>query len=279
MVLARRHRLAVEFVLLALVGYLGALGVSLGLQAAVGDVPPPPPEDTPAANQPALRPLADYTVIAERDIFNPGDGSGAPAADASLRLWGVGLQGREAHAVIEDLATHRQDLYRVGDEVAGARIAAIDWDRVTLERAGREETLALAPPAPAAPEPPDGAKATPAAARDENIRRTGENAFVVDRREISGAADNMSGLLTQLRAVAEVRDGRPAGFKLFRIQDGSLFARLGLRDGDVVRRVNGADIGEPAALLSFLDRLRHEPRVALDIVRDDSPRTLVYDLR
>jgi hypothetical protein len=38
-------------------------------------------------------------------------------------------------------------------------------------------------------------------------------------------------------------------------------------------------VHDPAALLRFLERLGHEPRVALDIVRADAPRTLVYDLR
>src|SRR5947209_3885100 len=137
------------------------------------------------------------------------------------------------------------------------------------------------PPPPveaaAAPRPPPpGPPAGPAADR---IRRTAENAFVVDRREIAGAVDSMSGLMTQLRAVAEVRDGRPAGFRLFQIRDDSLFAKLGLRNGDVVERVNGAQVADPTALLGFLQRLRTEPRVALDIVRGDAPRTLVYDLR
>jgi general secretion pathway protein C len=185
--------------------------------------------------------------------------------------------------VIEDATTHRQELYRVGDDVDGARIVAIDWDRVTLARAGGDDVLELeaAPPPTGAPEPAAEPTAeTPVrAAADERIRRLGENAFIVDRRELAGATDGMSGLMTQLRAVAEVRDGRPAGFRLFQIRDDSLFARLGLRDGDVVRRVNGAEIGEPAALLGFLQRLRTEPRVALDIVRGDAPRTLVYDLR
>jgi general secretion pathway protein C len=85
--------------------------------------------------------------------------------------------------------------------------------------------------------------------------------------------------MTQLRAVAEVEDGRPAGFRLFQIQQDSLFRRLGLQDGDVVQRVNGQAIGDPAALLGFLGRLRTEPRVALDIRRGTSRRTLVYDLR
>jgi general secretion pathway protein C len=279
MVLARRHRLAIELLLLVSVAYLAAVGVSTALETATLTLPPPAEPHAPAAVAP-LAPLADYAIIAERDIFNPTPAAGGATTHAgTLRLWGIGMHGNEARAVIEDPATRRQELYRVGDTVGGARIAAIDWDRVTLAYAGGEETLELAPPSGEAPPeaaPPMTASAAPA---DERIRRTSENAFVVDRRELDGAVDNMSGLLTQLRAVAEVHDGRPAGFRVFQIREGSLFARLGLRDGDVVRRVNGSEIGEPTALLGFLARLRSEPRVALDIVRGDAPRTLVYDLR
>ena len=272
----RRHRLALELALLALVAYLAAVGVTTALDAAVDDVPPAPVEPAAAPPPHGPGPLADYALIAERDLFNPAREGGAPARHAALRLWGVGLQGRDARAVIEDTATHRQELYRVGDQVGGARIASIDWDRVTLEGDGGEEVLELAPPAaPPSAETPDA----PGARADDRIRRTAENAFIVDRREVAGAVDNMSGLMTQLRAVAEVREGRPAGFRLFQIRDDSLFAKLGLRNGDVVERVNGAQVADPTALLGFLQRLRTEPRVALDIVRGDAPRTLVYDLR
>src|SRR5438128_76387 len=273
----RRHRLALELALLALVAYLAAVGATTGLGTAVDDVPPTPAEAAAAVASHGTAPLADYALIAERDVFNPARGGGnGPSSPARLRLWGVGLQGREARAVIEDTATHRQELYRVGDQVGGARIASIDWDRVSVEGDGGEEVLELSPPAAA---PSAETPETPAAPADDRIRRTAENAFIVDRREVAGAVDNMSGLMTQLRAVAEVREGRPAGFRLFQIRDDSLFAKLGLRNGDVVERVNGTQVADPTALLAFLQRLRTEPRVALDIVRGDAPRTLVYDLR
>jgi hypothetical protein len=38
-------------------------------------------------------------------------------------------------------------------------------------------------------------------------------------------------------------------------------------------------VSDPTSLLAFLGRLRSEPRVAVDIVRDGGTRTLVYDLR
>lgn len=284
MVLARRHRLAIELALLALVAYLAALGVSAAARLAFDELPAPPA--APAAVPSAPLPLADYAIIAERGLFTPSrDGLRSPAA-GTLRLTGVALDGPDARAVIEDTTSGRQELYRVGDVIGGARIAAIDWDRVTLEQPGGETVLELVPPATepatAAAGPPPAAprELIPAtAARDERIRRTGENAFVVDRRELAGAVDNMSGLLTQASAVAEVQDGRPAGLRLFQIRDGSLLARLGLRDGDVVQRVNGQPVTDPTALLGFLARLHREPRVALDIVRADAPRTLVYELR
>lgn len=260
-----------------LVAALAALGVSTGLWAMLDD-----PPVTPAAVVPT--PVAEpgpaerYETIVARDLFDPGAAGRSPAG-GTLRLWGVGLHGGEARAVLEDTTTHRQSLYRVGDEVGGARITAIEWNRITLRRSGREETLELAN-RPSEPDRSIVADAEPAAdVGGEGIRRTGANGFVVDRRELAGAFDNMSGLLTQLRAVAEVHDGRPAGFRLFQIRDDSVFRRLGIENGDVVQRVNGTAIGDPAALLAFLAKLRTEPRVALDIERGGQPRTLVYDLR
>jgi len=290
MVVVRRHRLAIELALLALVASLAALGASAMLLLAFEEVPASDEALAPTAAAAPIGPLDDYAVITARDLFNPAPAtaeatSGAPGTGGSLHLWGVALQGREARAVIEDAATHHQDLYRVGDVVGGARVAAIDWDRVTLARAGREETLELAPAGTAGNDAPTAYTDAPSAAptdrpvRDERIRRTSENAFVVDRRELDGAADNMSALLTQASAIAELRDGRPAGFRLFQIRADSLFTKLGLKDGDVVQRVNGRAIADPAALLAFLARLKTEPRVALDIVRGDAPRTLVYELR
>ncbi|HKA92821.1 MAG TPA: type II secretion system protein GspC [Acidimicrobiia bacterium] len=278
---SRRLRLALELGLVLVVVTLAAYGVSAGLRAATsGDVSTATFEPHGSGDvRHALDPLDSYGVIAARDVFNPAAATDRRVAEG-LRLWGVGLHGTSGHAVIEDLETHRQELYRVGDTIRGARVVSIAWDRVTLEQAGQEATLELAPPGEhraGAPDDAHGPSDLPAAS--PNIRRTGADAFIVDRRELAGAVDNMSGLMTQLRAVAEVADGRPAGFRLFQIKEDSIFRRLGLQDGDVVQRVNGTALDDPTSLLTFLGRLRNEPRVAVDIVRGGSAHTLVYDLR
>jgi general secretion pathway protein C len=276
---SRRLRLALELGLVLLVVTLAAYGVSAGLRVATsGEVPLVTVQPASDGAQRGPDTLESYAVIAARDVFNPAAAADRRVAEG-LRLWGVGLHGTSGHAVIEDLETHRQDLYRVGDQIRGARIVAIAWDRVTLEQGGQEATLELTPPGEhRATRPDDAAGAVPAPA-PQTIRRTGADAFIVDRRELAGAVDNMSGLMTQLRAVAEVADGRPNGFRLFQIKEDSIFRRLGLQDGDVVQRVNGTTLDDPTSLLTFLGRLRNEPRVAVDIVRGGTARTLVYDLR
>src|SRR5262249_1170112 len=104
---ARRE---LEAVLLVVVAGLVAFGVNAALRLAVDTVPeasdiPPPP--SPA------EPLDAYAPIAARDVFN----SAAPVAartTAAWRLVGIGFQGDDARAAIEDTATHRQTLVRVG---------------------------------------------------------------------------------------------------------------------------------------------------------------------
>lgn len=275
MAVSRRVWHGAELGLLGLATSLLVLGARFAVQTAAVAVPPPSDDaPEPAA---AVQPLETYAIIANRNIFAHEPGS-APTAVVALR--GVGLGPGAPRAVVEDLATHEQRLVGLGETLADGTITAIEWNRITIRRPGGDLVLEVAPPtdappAPARTEPPD---ATPAAV-SPGVRRTGANAFIVDRRALAGALDGMSGLVSQLRAVAEVQDGRPAGFRLFQMAEQSLFTQLGLQNGDVVQRVNGKGVSDPAALLGFLKQLHSEPRVALDIVRDGTARTLVYDLR
>jgi general secretion pathway protein C len=268
-----------EALLVVVLAWLAATTATTVARLALDDGPTPPVADATPSAPAAAEPLEAFRTIAARDVFN---GGGAPSRGPrlGLRLWGVGMHGEHAYAVIEETASGVQTLHRVGDEVGDARIVAIAWDRVTLQRADGDQALLLTTePAATETTPGETGASTPARAPDVPIRQTGPGAFIVDRSALTGAVDNTSGLLTQLRAVPEVHDGRPVGFRLFQINPESVFTRLGLKNGDVVQRMNGSTLADPASLLGFLQRLRDEPRVALDIVRAGQPHTLVYDLR
>ncbi len=74
-----------------------------------------------------------------------------------------------------------------------------------------------------------------------------------------------------------VEGGRLAGFSLKSVRAGSPWARAGLRDGDVIRNVDGAAVTDLAQVLHVLSS---SPRHLLVVVRpgDADPSLLKLDL-
>lgn len=89
----------------------------------------------------------------------------------------------------------------------------------------------------------------------------------------------MNQLFTQLRAVPHFEGGKSVGFRLFAIRQGSLFDQIGLRNGDIIQRINGNEINDPARALSLFSELRNQSELAVEIVRNKEPKTYNYQVR
>ncbi|HYD48079.1 MAG TPA: type II secretion system protein GspC [Terriglobales bacterium] len=158
MKISKRHLIWVNLILLAAVAYFGAATVSGTIAARLTPplhvaLRPPPPPIVREQN----RPESFYAPIHQRDIFNPAKPPPveAPPVEAKptelrLKLWGVVVhqsEPQDSFAVIEDLTTRRQALYRVNEMVANAAtIKRVEWDKVVLDRSGAEEVLQLEQP-------------------------------------------------------------------------------------------------------------------------------------
>ncbi len=187
------------------------------------------------------------------------------------------------YAIIEDGATRRQELYRLNETVLrDAKLVAIERDRVTLARGGRTEVLELAfveRPGPAAPPSPPPVAAAEPPRPSSGVAQVGENRYVVDQRELDAAFENMNQLLTQARMVPYFNAGRADGFRIFAIRPNSLFEKIGLRDGDVLQRVNGTELNGPEKALELFEQLKNEKNITVDLVRNNVKQTLSYEIR
>ncbi len=200
-----------------------------------------------------------------------------------VRLRGTAVRSQgDSFAVIEDRGTRKEDLYRVGDIILGeAKLIQILEDRVVLLREGRKETLELF----AEEEPAKGGRREVASTRTETsgpaggIRRLGSNRWSVSREEVESAKTNMSQLMTQVRIVPNFSEGKPDGFKLLSIKRGSLFDRLGLRNGDVIRKINGVPLDNPEKVFEVYEGLESGQSIAVDILRGKREQTFNYELR
>ena len=266
-------------------------------------VPPQTSQRKPnkAASKPEKRSPSHYAVIHEQDLFHsakekvatkkPGGKSkkvvikdGAlEKTPLQVRLRGTVYREKgNSVAIIEDLKTRKQDLYHVGDMISGeAKLIAVSRNKVYLERDGKQEILEIYEKT----EEKAGGKPErrPPARRPfptgTGIKRVSADRYRISQEELKDAFENMNQLLTQVRVVPNFRDGEPDGFKLESIKRGSLIHRAGLRDGDIVKRVNGIEIDSPDKAFEVYEQVRNEPLITVEVLRGGSKKTFRYEVR
>jgi len=280
--------------LVAAAAALAADGVNQWL-AGQWRVPPTPPRAPVAAVEaPTRQAPVSFTGITARNIFNstpaPAPVAARPAVtttravpvvqplDLNVRLTGtvVGSAPANSFAMILDVAARDESLYRMGDKVLGEGVVVlIDRDKVVLRRGEAEQVLRLFEEEAA----PRAATAIPFAAAPREAVGEDQFRFVVDRGEIDEALSNMPRLLTQARLLPNFRAGQTDGFRIFNIVPGSLFARIGLKNGDVLHRINDVAIDDPTKFMGIFQELKDESRINVDLVRGNDRKTFEYEIR
>ncbi len=269
---------------MALTAYSVALasnsGIELWLESSMPDEPPVH-RSTPVAAAAASATVGDTSVILRRNLFGSepapaaDDGSGTVDIAAAevvpeLILRGTAASGAVRYAVFQESGSKRQDVFSLGERIFdGPELVEVRDSAVVVVAAGRRYTIELESAAAQAP----GTGATGA------IRNTAPGRFLVDRREVDHSIDNLNKVVTELRAVPLVKDGKSLGFRIFNIRPGSVIDRMGLANGDVVQSVNGVTLDEPSKALAMLEDLRTADRLTVDLLRKNKPTTLIYDIR
>ncbi len=291
-----KHYWVVNVALTAALGVVSARTVAGTIERGLAVPPAAATAARGGAPAQVTSPPVRSGVIVERNLFNskspggvvdapPVAGRGGAQGAAPMlpplnaRLIGTVLADEGGFAIIEDSTTRRQDLYRLNEVVLrDARLVAIERDRVKLARAGKTEVLELAfvERAPGPVLPP---VASAPAAGGSGVARSGENRFVVDQGELDNAFENMNQLLTQARMVPFFTAGKAEGFRIFAIRPNSLFEKIGLRDGDVLQRINGNELSDPGKAFELFEQLRDERQISVDLMRNGARQTLSYEIR
>jgi len=283
--LSDRYVTALNFILIAAIAYFAALSaddlIARRLTAGSGFQPPIRTARSAAA---ANLTRASYSVIAQRDVFNSVKQAQAPtapvAANLHIKLLGTSeLTAAKPFAIIEDENNHLQALYRLGDEIPDAgTLVEVERTRVLINHQGQivaleisEGDLASLPPKPSRP--------FESSNRKSGFRRAGHNQFVVERSVVDQNLQNMGSLLTQMRAVPNLENGKTNGFKLSEIQQGSIFQQMGLRDGDVVTNIGGQEINDPMRAMELVSVLQNQQAVAIEVMRNGRLVKLSYEIR
>jgi general secretion pathway protein C len=157
-------------------------------------------------------------------------------------------------------------VYTIGDKYQGARIYTVEKERVLIDNNGVNEYIdnnAAAPNIGTSPMPPP----PQAANGGDGVKQLSDNQYVVAKSEINNALTNLSDLATKARIVPSFKNGVANGFKLFSIVPDSLYAKIGVQNGDVIRRINGYEMNSPDKALEIYQKLRDASRIEIELER------------
>jgi general secretion pathway protein C len=183
----------------------------------------------------------------------------------NLKLLGTVVnESGSSWAVIQDLETDRQEMATVGSVVAGARVVSIERDRVVLSVNGREEILLLGV---------EGARSA-SSREDQGAKESTTSTYVLSREVVRENLDNLPSLLMQARAELYFKEGKPEGFQLSQIQQGSIVKSAGFQDGDVIRSVNGQEVRSLEDAIALYQKFGDNDSFTIGILRGEKPKTL-----
>jgi general secretion pathway protein C len=234
--------------------------------------------------------LDDYQTIIDRNLFSKV--SGVPLKDidldskdlkpTSLKLTLLGTifsNDKNSAAVIEETAKKTQGLYREGDSIQNAVVKSIFAGRVVLRVEGRDEVLAMDElKSSETVMAPAGSMQTAAVSPRATLAANAimERRISIRRGDIDESFENINDLISQATIQPHYTDGEADGLTVTGIKAGSIFRKMGLRNGDIVRGVNDNEIKTAEDLISMYNDLRSDSNISLQIIRRGRETNLNY---
>jgi general secretion pathway protein C len=221
-------------------------------------------------------PPSTYTPISERNLFGSERTATADVqinveelepTKLDLELIGtVSGTGDFDYAVIEEKKKRKQGLFKVGDPVADATIIKILKGKVILRIGGKDEVLLMKETYAGQSKPAQGSVAQGQAG----------GSIQVSKADIDSAFQNMNDMLTQVRVRPYFSGGKPDGFMVSQIKRGSIFEKMGLKNGDVIRGVNGEALQSAEKMLDLYSTMKSGAEVTLNIKRRGKEEDVRY---
>ncbi len=240
---------------------------------------------TAAALFAAAEPVDFYKVVPDRNLFGTTDktryeqqtGSKTTAARTDiakiLEVRGtVAGDAKSSFAVIENKAEKKQRLYKVGDDLSGARIVRIMRNAIALNVNGREQILKipetsersiLPPESPSGPQP---------------IASSGKT-ITIDRKEIDNSLKDMGSILSQAVVRPYFTGGIQDGFMISSIKSGSIYQRIGFMDGDVIQGINDRKLTTGDDMMELYNSFKSASSLALKVKRQGRQEIFNYTFR
>ncbi len=229
-----------------------------------------PHADGEVSSMPALAALLKTPIFGHAAVTAVKKRVAVKAVVAStlhISLLGTIAGGSHAAAVVRVQGSAKQRLVRLGASLMpGVTLKRVEADSIVVQRGDRLERIAME----------KGHQGRVGLAPVVSSSSQGGAVRHFSRTSLNQQLHNLPALLGQARAFPYKVNGQSQGFKIQEIVPGSLYAKAGLKNGDVIQRVNGKPVTTMQQGMALYQALQHARAIDLQIVRGGQPRSLHY---
>lgn len=114
---------------------------------------------------------------------------------------------------------------------------------------------------------------------NKGVSKVGPYEYQVDRDMLMQNLQNLSELGMQARIIPNYHNGHYEGFRLVGVRPNSLYSALGIRSGDVIKRINGTELNSPNKAMELFNQLQNSSSIAMDLTRYGKKITMNYKVK
>lgn len=239
-------------------------------------------------------PPGNYTIILERNIF--GSSGLSPAREnpqrentdapisilrSQLRLLAtVAGDDQVACAVIENMKSKMQDIYKTGDIIEGAKIERIERNKVVILYRGQHEALSLNIMCNAL-DPVEKNK-KPVIAQKQNATKSVKAVLPFERginkRAFITHVPSIEVFLEKMEIAPYIINGQQEGLSITGLDDLSMAGYFGFKNGDVIQNVNGQALTDKQKAFQVLKKARSQSLLSVQLLRNKQKMDLSFEL-
>ena len=195
----------------------------------------------------------------------------------NIKIVGTIYMGDENSIVtVREASYSHADTYRINDMLIGhdnVQIVAIERERMVIDNNGARECYEIEQPKVATAS--KYAPTKPSEKKKLNTKRDGNTVVLSSEWVEKELGPGFSKVIQSARLVPNTVDGdRVNGFKIFAIKPGTLFNKVGFRNGDIIQRVNDVSLEQVEQGFALYQTFQEDQEIVFNIVRKDNPKTI-----
>lgn len=201
-----------------------------------------------------------------------------------LKVIGIIYLGTDNSVVsVREASYSQSDTYRVGDLLEGhedVQVLAVERDQMIIDNGGRRECYELKKGGKVARVSSKSPRERQPRNRQVRGGSAGGGTVILDSAWVEAElGPGFGNIMQSARVVPNDIGGRINGFKVFAIKPNTLFSKIGLKNGDIVQKINDTSLEQAEQGFALYQTFQEDQEIVFNIMRKNRPQTITVMIK